>query len=127
VRHPVPCGPYVLGDGALFAIAGPDVLESADLALRTARELRSVAERLGLPLEIITPPGHIYVRYRDGLKIYTTIDSRMQRYAEQAMEEHMRDVQQKFFKECKQKKNAPFDWRVTKEEINSIIKEYNLA
>jgi 2-dehydro-3-deoxyphosphooctonate aldolase (KDO 8-P synthase) len=50
VRHPVPCGPYVLGDGALFAIAGPDVLESADLALRTARELRSAAERLGLPL-----------------------------------------------------------------------------
>ena len=29
----------------------------------------SLAQRLGLPLEIITPPGHIYVRYRDGLKI----------------------------------------------------------
>ena len=50
MRHPVPCGPYLLGDGALFAIAGPDVLESADLALRTARELRSAAERLALPL-----------------------------------------------------------------------------
>ena len=50
MRHPVPCGPYVLGDGALFAIAGPDVLESADLALRTARELRATAGRLGLPL-----------------------------------------------------------------------------
>ena len=50
VRHPVPCGPFVLGDGALFVIAGPDVLESADLALRTARELRATAGRLGLPL-----------------------------------------------------------------------------
>ena len=67
------------------------------------------------------PDGTAYDVYRDGLKIYTTIDSRMQRYAEQAMELHMKEVQQKFFKECKQKKNAPFDWRVTKEEINSIM------
>lgn len=49
-RHPVPCGPHVLGDGALFAIAGPDVLESMDLALTTARELREIALRLDLPL-----------------------------------------------------------------------------
>ena len=49
-RHPVPCGPHVLGDGSLFAIAGPDVLESLDLALETARELREVARRLDLPL-----------------------------------------------------------------------------
>lgn len=67
------------------------------------------------------PDGTQYDVYRDGLKIYTTIDSRMQRYAEQAMEEHMKDIQPKFFKECKQKKNAPFDWRVTKEEINYIM------
>ncbi len=33
---------------------------------------------------------------RDGLRIYTTIDSRMQRYAEEAVSEHMRDVQRKF-------------------------------
>ena len=49
-RHPVPCGPWVLGDGELFAIAGPDVLESPELALETARELRAIAGRLGLPL-----------------------------------------------------------------------------
>ena len=49
-RHPVPCGPHVLGDGALFAIAGPDVLESPELAIETAIELRDVAERLDLPL-----------------------------------------------------------------------------
>ena len=49
-RHPVPCGSYVLGDGTLFAIAGPDVLESRELALATARGLKESAERLGLPL-----------------------------------------------------------------------------
>ena len=49
-RHPVPCGSYLLGDGALFAIAGPDVLESAELALDTARRLKDAAHRLALPL-----------------------------------------------------------------------------
>ena len=49
-RHPVPCGSHVLGDGSLFAIAGPDVLESRELALDTARGLREAAGRLGLPL-----------------------------------------------------------------------------
>jgi penicillin-binding protein 1A len=67
------------------------------------------------------PDGTKYNVYRDGLKIYTTIDSRMQRYAEQAMEEHMKEIQRNFFKECKQKKNAPFDYRLTKEEIKSIM------
>lgn len=67
------------------------------------------------------PDGTLYDVYRDGLKIYTTIDSRMQRYAEQAVEQHLKEVQEKFFKECRQKKNAPFDWRVTKEEIQSIM------
>jgi 2-dehydro-3-deoxyphosphooctonate aldolase (KDO 8-P synthase) len=49
-RHPVPCGSHVLGDGTLFAIAGPDVLESRELALATARGLREAAARLDLPL-----------------------------------------------------------------------------
>lgn len=67
------------------------------------------------------PDGSQYDVYRDGLKIYTTIDSRMQRYAEQAMEEHMKEIQVKFFKECKQKKNAPFDYSLTKDEVKSIM------
>jgi 2-dehydro-3-deoxyphosphooctonate aldolase (KDO 8-P synthase) len=46
----VPCGPYTLGDGALFAIAGPDVLESRETALATARALESAAGGLGVPL-----------------------------------------------------------------------------
>ncbi|MFN2384250.1 MAG: 3-deoxy-8-phosphooctulonate synthase [Gemmatimonadota bacterium] len=49
-RRPVPCGPYRLGDGALFVIAGPDVLESRTLALETARTLQSTAARLGVAL-----------------------------------------------------------------------------
>lgn len=43
-------GPWRLGDGRLFAIAGPDVLESRELALETAAGLAEVSERLGLPV-----------------------------------------------------------------------------
>ena len=67
------------------------------------------------------PDGTQYDVYRDGLKIYTTIDSRMQKYAEEAMAKHMKEVQKNFFRECKQKKNAPFDWRLTTEEVKSIM------
>ncbi|TXK37177.1 penicillin-binding protein [Pontibacter qinzhouensis] len=42
-----------------------------------------------------------YDLYADGLKIYTTIDSRMQRYAEQAVVEHMKDRQKAFFEHWK--------------------------
>ncbi|MBD5379665.1 MAG: penicillin-binding protein [Bacteroides sp.] len=54
------------------------------------------------------PDGSKYDIYSDGLKIYTTIDSRMQRYAEEAVEEHMKSLQQQFFKEKKNVKNAPY-------------------
>ncbi|MBK6985153.1 MAG: transglycosylase domain-containing protein [Bacteroidetes bacterium] len=62
-----------------------------------------------------------YNIYRDGLKIYTTIDSRMQKYAEEAVTEHMTDLQKLFTKECKTKKNAPFAWNVNKEQIENIM------
>lgn len=63
-----------------------------------------------------------YNIYKDGLKIYTTIDSRMQEYAEYAVQLHMADFNQpEFFKDLKQKKNAPFDYRVSQEEINKIM------
>ena len=65
--------------------------------------------------------GEPYNLYKDGLKIYTTIDSRMQLYAEQAVQEHMRDLQIAFFKECKNKRNAPFAWNLTKQEIEDIL------
>ena len=69
------------------------------------------------------PDGTKYDIYRDGLKIYTTIDSRMQRYAEEAVSEHLRELQASFFLECKQKRNAPFAWNVTKDEIKSIMEQ----
>ncbi len=54
------------------------------------------------------PDGSSYNIYRDGLKIYTTIDSRMQQYAEEAMQQHMANLQQVFMEESKKNKTAPF-------------------
>lgn len=44
------------------------------------------------------PDGSQYNLYTDGLKIYTTIDSRLQKYAEEAMAKHMSDLQAVFSK-----------------------------
>jgi penicillin-binding protein 1A len=65
--------------------------------------------------------GEPYNIYRDGLRIFTTIDSRMQEHAEDAVDEHMRELQKVFIKELKTKKNAPFAWNVTNEEIESMM------
>ena len=54
------------------------------------------------------PDGTKYDLYNDGLKIYTTIDSRMQRYAEEAMEEHMSTLQEQFFREKRGSSAAPY-------------------
>ncbi len=54
------------------------------------------------------PDGSLYDIYSDGLKIYTTVDSRMQRNAELAMEEHMKNLQKEFFRQGKNNKNFPF-------------------
>lgn len=54
------------------------------------------------------PDGTDYNLHRDGLKIYVTIDSRMQQYAEEAMAEHMANLQRVFNKEQKRNKTAPF-------------------
>lgn len=65
--------------------------------------------------------GKPYDIYKDGLRIFTTIDSRMQRYAEEAVSEHMTELQKAFTKECKNKKNAPFAWNVSKDDIEKIM------
>lgn len=54
------------------------------------------------------PDGSDYDIYKDGLKIYTTIDSRMQLHAEEAVTAHMANLQEEFFKQSKDNKNAPF-------------------
>ncbi|MFD2200021.1 penicillin-binding protein 1A [Shivajiella indica] len=46
--------------------------------------------------ENLKPDGTPYDLFGDGLRIYATIDSRMQRYAEEAVDEHMRELQKKF-------------------------------
>jgi len=65
--------------------------------------------------------GSSYDIYQDGMKIYTTIDSRMQRYAEEAVSEHMQAQQKAFFRELKRKKNAPFSKQLTQEEVDGIM------
>ena len=65
--------------------------------------------------------GTPYDLYQDGLRIYTTIDSRMQRYAEEATLEHMQDLQERFFKEKKNKSYAPFSRKLTSGEIDGIM------
>lgn len=67
------------------------------------------------------PDGSKYDLYQDGLKIYTTIDSRMQRYAEEAVDENMQEQQKAFFKELKRKKNAPFSRDLTQQEVDGIM------
>jgi penicillin-binding protein 1A len=66
------------------------------------------------------PDGTPRNLYTDGLKIYTTIDSRMQRYAEEAMRQHMQLKQRQFFTEKRNRRNAPFE-DISEDEINSIM------
>ena len=55
------------------------------------------------------PDGTKYNLYTDGLKIYTTIDSRMQQYAEESMRAHMSNLQRVFRIHWKGRTNAPFE------------------
>lgn len=67
--------------------------------------------------------GDPYNVYIDGLKIYTTIDSRMQKYAEEAVKEHVVDyLQPSFFKEKKGRKTAPYTNQLSPEEVQKILK-----
>ncbi len=71
------------------------------------------------------PDGSDYNIYRDGLKIYTSIDSRMQKYAEEAVTMHMSNLQKEFDRQNKSNKTAPFrDINVDEAEsiINSAMK-----
>jgi penicillin-binding protein 1A len=67
------------------------------------------------------PDGSPYDLYHDGLRIYTTLDSRMQRYAEEAVNEHMQELQKSFFKEKRKKSYAPFSQELSSEEIDGIM------
>lgn len=66
--------------------------------------------------------GSPYDIYSDGLKIYTTLNSRMQQYAEEAVVEHLKnDLQPMFGRERVEKRNPPFSNDLTPEEVNDIL------
>lgn len=61
--------------------------------------------------------GTEYNIYKDGLKIYTTINVTMQRYAEEAVAQHMKDLQQQFVSQSKYR-----DGSIFKNHMNDVIK-----
>ena len=68
------------------------------------------------------PDGSPYNIYTDGLKIYTTIDSRMQTYAEEAVDDHMQTLQKTFFKEKRNRSYAPYSRNMKQEDIAVSLK-----
>jgi len=66
------------------------------------------------------PNGEEYDIFKDGLKIYVTIDSRMQQYAEEAVKEHMANLQTYFFREQKRNRTAPF-YDIERDQIRGIL------
>ena len=66
--------------------------------------------------------GEKYDLYSDGLKIYTSIDSRMQRHAEKAVESHFKNYLQAAFDSNNEKnKNKPFSNDITKSQVDTIL------
>ncbi|MEJ6617586.1 MAG: transglycosylase domain-containing protein, partial [Crocinitomicaceae bacterium] len=66
--------------------------------------------------------GEAYNVYRDGLKIYTTINVKMQEYAEKAVEKHLKeDLQPEFEKNNKGLKNFPFTNRISDEVAEQLM------
>ncbi|MDQ0784013.1 transglycosylase domain-containing protein [Chryseobacterium sp. W4I1] len=58
--------------------------------------------------------------YKDGLKIYVTLDSKMQKYAEESIKEHLTDLQKRFDAEQRGRKDRPF-YYLTKKQVNDVM------
>jgi penicillin-binding protein 1A len=68
------------------------------------------------------PDGSNYDIYKDGLKIYTTLNYKMQKYAEEALVEHLsKEVQPDFFKRAKNFRNPPYSNDLTKKEVEDLL------
>jgi len=68
------------------------------------------------------PDGKPYNLYTDGLRIYSTVNSKMQQYAEEAVRAHLAEyLQPAFFKEKKGSKRAPFSSDLTDQDIQRIL------
>lgn len=66
--------------------------------------------------------GSPYNIYKDGLRIFTTINSKMQKYAEEAVAEHLgKELQPQFYKHWKGVRGAPFDATLTKSQLDDIF------
>jgi len=68
------------------------------------------------------PDGTPYDLYRDGLRIYTTIDSRLQEHAEYAVVKHLTEHQEKFFKDQRSNDKAPFRG-ISDEEVVTLMEQ----
>ncbi len=66
------------------------------------------------------PDGSQYNIYRDGLKIYTSIDSKMQQYAEESVKMHLSNLQKEFNRQNENNSTAPFR-DIDVEEVNGIL------
>ena len=68
--------------------------------------------------------GSSYNLDKDGLRIYTTINYKMQRYAEEAVAEHLgKDLQNSFWRDLRWKTNKPFSNDIPKETIDQLMKQ----
>ncbi|MGN0195823.1 MAG: transglycosylase domain-containing protein [Candidatus Cryptobacteroides sp.] len=72
----------------------------------------------------LKPDGSRYNLDKEGLRIYTTINYKMQKYAEEAMAEHLgKNLQKSFWGDLKYKKNKPFSNDVDQETIDRVMKQ----
>lgn len=69
-------------------------------------EIKKQLESILSQKKYLKPDGEMYNLFHDGLKIHTTLDNSMQRYAEEAMQEHMKDLQHQY--ETAYGNNAPW-------------------
>lgn len=68
------------------------------------------------------PDGTNYNLYRDGLKIYTTVNSHMQRYAEEALCQHLStDLQPLFYRQVRGNRNPPYSNDINKEMVQRLL------
>lgn len=72
--------------------------------------------------ENLKPNGENYNIYKDGLKIYTTINSDMQTYAEEAVIEHMKSLQEQFARQEKIKSGSIWNKEKPKEQLMKWVK-----
>ena len=69
------------------------------------------------------PDGTQYNLYTDGLKVYTTINSRMQSFGEESMRTHISSLQKDFYKHWKGYTKAPFPKDFEQEQIDMIMEQ----